>query len=168
MNRQLASLAEERAYALATIFLTRRDDFKIYRSGDDAHGVDLVVHLEDNNRLSERIFGVIIKYTSATRDVKKEGFDIPSRYLKIGTSIPIMILVFTMQSNEGFFKWLFEPVIIDERAKLGTIDSKNTASIRLRGFMELDIAALDTIASQINKWYDVRLTSATPIVSENR
>lgn len=157
MKQPLQAMAADQADALATIFLKRRADFQIYRPGLDAIGIDLIVHVQTAQHLSGRIFGVIVKYTAISRDIKKNGFDISTRYLNISTNIPILVLVFTMQSNEGYFTWLYEPHVVDGQAKLHHVETKNTESLRLRGFQDLDVQGLDRIADAVNAWYDARL-----------
>lgn len=159
MSRELAVLAEERAFALATIFLSRRNDFTIYRSGEDDIGIDFIVHIQHDNHFTGRVFGVILKYTSTSRNIKKEGFSISTKLLHIETDIPICMMAFTMQSNEGYYKWLYEPVVVEGNARLIPIATNNTITVRVRDLQDLDAEGLDTIAKRVNDWYEARLRS---------
>ena len=142
----------ERAEALALVYLTRRPDLLVKHEDAD-YGVDYLVEITKNNRPTRRMFGVQVKARiapiteSAVGD--REPFHFVSEKWMEELPFPLCLFVFTMENDEGFYRWAVEPVITDTGPKLRLNAGKELS--------RLDSAALDRIVAQVDQWYDVLL-----------
>lgn len=142
----------ERAEALARVYLTRRLDLLVKHEDAD-YGVDYLVEITKNNRPTKRIFGVQVKariapITEGAQD-DRESFHFVSEKWMEEIPFPLCLFVFTMENDEGFYRWVVEPIVTDAGPKLRLNAGKELS--------RLDSAALDRIVAQVDQWYDVLL-----------
>ena len=149
--------AGERAYRLAIVNLTRRDDLEVTQSQED-YGLDLVIQILHDGRRTGKVFGVEIKGLLATPNTssKQNGywmFPVQYTLYEEAASTPLCMFLFFMQTDQGFYKWLKEP----------WVNNQGEPELRLNvtgGFKELDAQALDLIVAQVNQWYGAGGVSA--------
>ena len=128
MTNRSAQIAEQRAIALATVFLTRSSDAIVTPHSGPDQGLDLHVAVLKNGAFSGWVFGVELKARVSTT---KLGQRVGDR-LKLSASLrstlerrrkriidypfPVLLLAFAMDTDHGYFAWLRDP----QQAKLRT------------------------------------------------
>jgi hypothetical protein len=145
---------DERLPALATMYLTRREDLSLKRA-DRSESVDLVVDVrapdKDGRGPGRRTFGVELKGSMSpvtiARANKMLGAVLDRRVQPPKVPYPVCLLFFTMEDDAGYYTWVLEPLIRDGLARLR---HRHEADCR-----RLDRTALDDVVRQVNEWYDV-------------
>ncbi|WP_161602268.1 DUF4365 domain-containing protein [Tautonia marina] len=150
---------EERAESLLMVHLTRRDDLEIQRQALDAdRSVDYLVHITSGGRRTGRVLGIELK---ALRGLKPGRID-ESRPFPLSLNLndisypidipfPFCLVVFDIENDHGFYRWLKEPTI-DPSGRPGLVDRD------ANWFRRLDRDALDEIINQVNQWYEHRIS----------
>jgi len=147
----------ERAEQLAIVYLSRRNDLVITRQTGPDYGLDFLVTLTKEGDYTGRIFGVEVKALRSRKQVRpvlrdSDEIKIEVRQIEILKDIPfpVCLFVFTMDNDEGFYKWIKKPVYrIDGTPQLAADETKI--------FRKLDNEAIDEIVVQVNNWYENRL-----------
>jgi hypothetical protein len=155
MSKATNSFIEQRARILAMVQLTTRTDLHVDDLAEDS-GFDLLVRIapEGEARQFIKAFGVELKGTirpvrdteDAARHLrggssKKRGSPLP-KY-----SFPVLVLLFSMQDDRGYYAWRAEPAIA------------RTTEPRLRIhetllFSNFDRVAVGEIVARVDEWYD--------------
>lgn len=167
MAAEQAWYIAERAEALATVFLTRRGDLEVIpsgRYGRDA-SYDLLVRIATAHTATDTTFGVEVK---GVRSVKRRGknaflVNYTRRELR-DTGLPICLFLFAVDDEQGYYRWLFEPVISShDKAELHigmTITHDDPAQheriVARDEFAPLTDHAIDTIVEQVKHWYTLK------------
>jgi len=146
----------ERAEQLAIVYLSRRNDLVITRQTGRDLGLDLMVTLTKDGQYTGRVFGVEVKALRSHKQVRQDSsdedeFQIEVRQMGIPKEIPfpLCLFVFTMDNDEGFYKWIKSPIFELNKPSTLVIDETKT-------FRRLSDQALDDIIEQINNWYENR------------
>lgn len=156
MHEQQPWYVAQRAEALALVYLTRRNDVVIRQEHERDDGLDFIVEIVDNARLTRRVFGIQLKgrVSIAAEETVTNTFAIQltdrARLERI--PLPVCQFLFSVKDSVGFYKWLSEPVI----------DEDGEPKLRLNGagtFKKLDTAALAAIVAEVNHWYDALITA---------
>jgi hypothetical protein len=135
---------DQRAEALAIVYLTRRQDLVVHQQKED-YGYDLLVEITRDSRLTKRVFAIQIK--SKTEPIKVQKLIGVTFDEWRETPFPLCLFFFTMRNDHAYYTWITEPIVTqDNRPKLRL----NTEA----HLFELDTLALDTIVAQVNHWYD--------------
>ncbi len=150
---------DERLPALATMFLTRREDLSLKR-GDRAESIDMVVgilaHDGDGREPGRRTFGVELRGAMSpvtiVRANKTLGAVLHRRVQPAKVPYPVCLLFFTMEDDAGYYTWVLEPLIRDGLAKLRR---RHEADCQ-----QFDRAGLDEVVCKVNEWYDVFYSTA--------
>lgn len=148
MSRGYASLIEHRVEALAYVFLTRRQDLEVITLGEMGD-LDLLVRLHTEPQEREQIFGVILKGTSRELTEQNASRKLASRMKQKDLkkyAFPVLIVLFTMQGDEGFSAWRSEPVIEGDFPRIRTHGRPSCK--------RFDKGELDRIVEQVKTWYD--------------
>jgi hypothetical protein len=148
-------LLEERAEQLAVVHLTRRDDLVVVPAHAD-YGIDLLVHIAKAGTRTGRIFGVQIAARNAVKFVhngasegQKVSISLPFSPAFSDLPFPLCLFVFSMENDEGYYRWILEPMIeADARPRL-VLNEQNF-------FRKLTKIALDNIVQSVNTWYEAR------------
>jgi hypothetical protein len=143
-----------RSKALAIVSLTERDDLIIYRDQKD-YDLDVLVSISKNGKDVNRLFGVEIKAVKSTPKIIQnedifniEGADInvlQSRFTKC--NFPICLFFFTLDNDNGYYKWILEPII----------DNENGNKLKRNGspeFRKLTNESINNIVDLVNQWYN--------------
>lgn len=145
-----SALLEQRALRLAIVHLSRRDDLILTPSHDE-YGIDLLVTLTQNEKISGRVFGVLVK---ASRFASAKAVDAAQQQFRLQVNIPtipedlpfpLALFVFNMEDDEGYFRWLLAPTSATRLAL-------NRESI----FTKLSPVTIDQAIAQVNRWYQLR------------
>jgi hypothetical protein len=143
----------ERARALATVYLTRRDDLRIEAKED--LGLDYLVYIVKEEEPSQRPFGVLLRAEMAPVDPEQANALLRPAVVGFrnrGTfPYPVCLLFFTMRDDRGYYTWLLEPLV------------NGQGKPRLRERSEADCRPLDKeginqIVATVDRWYDALYT----------
>ncbi len=156
----------ERAEALATMYLTRRQDLDVLPLPARARGDDLWVRLRDadhpNAHFLVEVKGILLSHPRSRQPVREQ---FPVRYTRrdLGDrDVPVCLFLFTVDDEQGYYRWLYEPVITQGHARLRLdprIDSlppeerQRQQVVVLSKFKPLDDGAIDTVVQQVADWY---------------
>src|SRR2546423_9045969 len=99
---------DQRAEALAFVYLTRRSDLLVHQQTGD-YGYDFLVEIVRDQRATRRVFGVQVnaridpiqnpKLFNLKHEARKE------------LPFPLCLFFFTMQTDQAFYTWITEPFI---------------------------------------------------------
>jgi len=143
---------ESRAESLALMYLTRYPDLRIEKSPRD-YGLDFLVTVPKGRGYTGRIFGIQTKGAVSARQTSKSAVALPVEFARkeLAAShdmpFPVCLFFFTMENDQGYYKWVKEPDLTASGApKL--IINKSTELKKLTN------RELDTIISKLKTWYD--------------
>jgi Domain of unknown function (DUF4365) len=141
-----------RAEALAILYLTDRADLRVVREPWPDRGYDLqVTHLKDGADTG-RLFGVQVKAVarSTSTEVLNSRLRLQlGRWARFGPPrnprLPIVVLVYAVDSRQGHWGWLVEPKIDHQRHQLTSKSPPKVATI--------DDQTLSVLLEQIDRWW---------------
>ncbi len=156
------SFGRQRAEHLAILHLTRRSDLLVSEPRLEAdNGVDFLVEICKNSRITGRMFGVQVKASThlqisplTENEVKiahRDGAAIHLPSTLEDLPFPFCLFLFQMEDDEGYYRWLNQPVITEGISELA-VNRKNI-------FKKLTKESLDDIVEQVNGWYAKRHVS---------
>jgi hypothetical protein len=150
-NKEQEWFVAERTRALATMYLTRRDDIVIKDARDAEVGLEYLIYIVKETEVpAVRQFGVALRGTPspATEGQLDKVLRPTVRGLhRVGlVPYPVCLFHFTMEDNQGYYTWVAEPAVIDGAPKLLTHSEPHCR--------KLDREALDGIVNQVDRWYD--------------
>jgi hypothetical protein len=153
MDKTGNAFIENRTLALASVYLTRRDDLELvsFHSG----GLDLMVRIISGSPGYEQYFGVILHGTTdplasnedADRYLTHRARNRKNRTAVPIVSFPVISIVFSMPNDEGYYGWSAEPIVDEEGGPTLKSNPKPACS-------RLDRKALDQIVAKVEAWYD--------------
>lgn len=156
MNKNTPWYIEQRADALALVYLTRRDDLVVRQTTHHDMGVDYMIEIVKDAHPTGRIFGLQLKayLTEGQGNILQKKIGVMYEQWMEELPFPLCLFLFIMESNEGHYMWLSEPIVKgDHQPKL---------QINKQGVLErLDNDALERIVSSVNTWYDALKVSLT-------
>jgi hypothetical protein len=139
----------KRAEALAVVHLARRGELRVERNVFD-HGPNLLVSILREGAFTGRQFGVELKArTSSARPPRMDAASLRrerERYQDM--PFPVVLFLFVMMDDGGFYRWIVEPRVEDGAAGL----NRDTGF----SFEALTETALERIVGAVNAWYDAR------------
>ena len=148
-NESKNQLIGERARALATIILTRRNDLTVVETKKDT-GLDLHIYIDREDKPMRLMFGLLLRAVPSSVTIEHAN-----KVLRptIGQfqgmkkfTYPVCLFFFTMREDQAFFSWLAEPVISKGAPKLIHHEQADC--------VELTDELLDQVVDQIVAWYD--------------
>lgn len=165
-----------RANALAKIYLTRSDNVEVLPVSRYATrpSYDLLVRIDHRTGTGRPEFGVRTKGTRQPLGDKRWQRMIHDAMPEVEQSdLPVCLFVFNVETEEGFYGWLKEPVIdeVNGRGPSATLGSPGPAMGGANGtgviasFARLDDEAVKQIMDRVVRWYQVkeRDRSAAPV-----
>jgi hypothetical protein len=154
------ALLEQRAVSLATMFLTRHPDV-VVQHGPNSTGLDLLAEIMDKGNPVGRMFGVEV---TARLSLPRVGRMVDRGRLKLESHLrialvsaqrkiaylpfPALFMVFTMDSDRGFYNWLREPVIRNRQSALSLAEVEYAAS--------WGSDTHKSVVNDVNAWYAAR------------
>src|SRR4051812_34675693 len=113
MNQE-NSMVEQRSELLARVFLTRRLNINVHPFGDKAdEGIDFICTLNHDRVEGFLPFGVLVwgtaKELATEADATAFGRQKKKAIKQETFFIPVIVLLFSMHNDEGYFSWLVEP-----------------------------------------------------------
>jgi len=160
MEHKNPDMVGRRSELLATVALTRRLDIEVHRMDLDS-GIDFmgIIRPEPDEELQGLLlFGVVVKGTAKPlpshlaaekffRAISSKSGSINGKYF-----LPVIVLLFSMNHDEGYFSWLVEPDVETE----ALIQHPDLT------FTPFDLKQLDQMTSRIKKWYEQLSVSIAP------
>lgn len=141
----------ERAKALATIYITNRDDLDVRPGSEREFGVDFIVDIKNPPNNGFRRFGFLL--CGSRRHITKADAD-KTLTVKLKRwrdwkffPFPVTLFYFSALDDTGFFTWIAEPVILEGTPRLRHVKEAHS--------QPLDRESLDRIVASVNDWYDV-------------
>src|SRR5579872_3351221 len=122
MNDPVKDYVGQRAETLAREFLTRSPDVELHRF--DSGQVDYILTLRSHPISKPRgfmAFGAIVKGTerqiadeqTASRYLKSNVFDKKSKSRTPANFIPMIVIIYSVKTNIGYYAWVTKPVILE-------------------------------------------------------
>lgn len=147
-------LVAKRAQLLARLILTRQPSVVTEVELGD---LDLLVHLypdEDDKNKTVPVFGVLVYGTDQAVDTEERaGLRANGRWHNLEKHryvMPVLVLLFSMQHDEGYFAWANEPII-----HLGSSKFPGLLNRSHLEFKKATSRSVQQIFSQIREWYSV-------------
>ena len=140
---------EHRAKALATVFLTARNNIRTY-DVKDFGGIDFLARIDPVGGRFERLFGVVLKSTTNPLPTEKHANNLLNSWARQTPLLqvfpfPVLILIFSMQEDDGYYDWQVEPLASIQQPALNIKSTFKTARTNKK--------ALDIISQEIEMWY---------------
>ncbi len=153
MKQDLKLFIDERAQQLAIVYLTRSQNVAVEKMKAD-YGLDVLVTVLRDQLPTGRVFGVQIKGRDrAFKDVQQEASLTLSQkesYAVQDLPFPVCILIFSMENDKGYYRWLKYP----------GESSKRFRSLEQNQWRSLDESPIEQIIEDVNAWYDEKNHSA--------
>jgi hypothetical protein len=140
----------ERARALATVILTRRNDLTVAETKADT-GLDYHVYIAREEDQVRAMFGVLLRAVMApvtTEHANKVLGPTMGSFQRMGRfAYPVCLFFFTLREDQAFYTWLAEPVLAED-------GSPRLVQHQQADCKALDDQALDAIVGRVVAWYD--------------
>lgn len=149
MTKEQSFMIEHRTQALTTVFLTGRNNIEVI-SLPDLGELDMLCRIVSQGGQDEMPFGVIQKATSeALANERLAEMYLNSRFRGLKTPkrypFPVLIVLFSMQSDDGYYSWKMEPDISEGVPVL--IPNERLTCERATK------TGLDSVIEKIRTWY---------------
>jgi hypothetical protein len=156
MSKHDAWFIEERAFAFASLVLTKRNDVAVRAEAGRDMAVDLLIEVLKDGKPSLRFFGVQIVADIDLPDFEDADERVLSHLGSEATeaTLPLCVFVIGVRKPEGIYRWIVEPVVDDGRALLRR-DVDTT-------WQPLDESEAARLIGQVNAWYDTLNGGSTP------
>ncbi|HLP87590.1 MAG TPA: DUF4365 domain-containing protein [Nostocaceae cyanobacterium] len=145
-----------RSEAIASLYLTRRDDVTICKQ-EKGQDINLIVTIAKDKSSISRVFGVIVKANVSSEnlvqksdeEIFKININLTDFQTLLKLKLPICLFFFNVDNDEGFYKWVVEPVT--ENTKYSTLQLNEENRFKI-----LTDAEINNIVDLVNVWYDKR------------
>jgi hypothetical protein len=149
MSKAQSVMEEHRTQALATVFLTGRNNVDVIPIGE-LRGLDMICRILTDEDDAEMVFGVIYGVLGgpiANERWAEKWLAEHSRELKTSKKypFPVLILLISLQSGEGVFSWRMEPAV-SEGIPILILNERLACEKATR-------AGLDSILKRVRSWY---------------
>lgn len=148
MKQDLEYFVGVRAEQLAIVYLTRSQNLAIERMQADC-GLDMLVTILRDHVPTGRVFGIQIKgRDKAFKNLQHASLTLPQEaknYIQ-DLPFPVCILLFTMEDDKGYCKWLKYPGQSNQRFY----------SMEQNQWYSLDEYQVDQLLEAVNAWYDAK------------
>ncbi|NET62351.1 MAG: DUF4365 domain-containing protein [Symploca sp. SIO2E6] len=156
MKQDMKHFIAQRAENLAVVYLSRSHNLAIEHMRAD-YGLDLLVTILRDNLPTGRVFGVQVQAQEGLlQDTPVEiAFHLSPQersYLK-ELPFPVCALLFTMDNDMGYGKWLRYP----------TANQTNPYSLAQSSWRCLDELPIEQMLKEVNAWYDQKSLPAVQL-----
>ncbi len=145
----LGVMIEHRSQALATVFLTGRNNVEAIPIRDLGN-LSMICRILTDESDAEEVFGVV--YAGVSGPIASERWAekwLYSYYRESKTvkkyPFPVLILLFSMESDEGVFAWRMEPDVSD-RVPILILNERFACEKATR-------SGLDSVLKRVRSWY---------------
>jgi hypothetical protein len=143
----------ERAFAFASLVLTKRNDVAVRPYAGRDIGIDLLVELLREGKSTTRFFGAqLVGYVDlpAIENADERVLSHLGRDL-FEAGLPICAFVIGVRKPEGLYRWVVEPVVRDGRAILQA-DVLTQPDVQAK-WRPLDDAGAGLLIAEVNAYY---------------
>jgi hypothetical protein len=149
MNKEHSFMIEHRTQALTTVFLTGRNNIEVINLPNLGE-LDMLCRIVSPGEEYEMLFGVIGKGTSevlVSARLAETYLNSRLRGLKAVKTypFPVLVIIFSMQSDDGYYSWKIEPTVSDSAPGLILNDRFSCERATKTG--------LDSIIEKVRAWY---------------
>jgi hypothetical protein len=156
MAKQDPWFLEERAFAFASLVLTKRNDVAVRRYTGRDLAIDLLAEILKDGKSTLRFFGAqVVPYLDLP--ITQNGGERVLSHLgrdPFEAGLPLCVFVIGVRKPEGLYRWVVKPVVDNGRALLQR-DVEAT-------WQPLDEAGAARLVGQVNAWYDALNGSSPP------
>jgi hypothetical protein len=156
MTKQDPWFIEERAFAFASLVLTKHNDVAVRAYAGRDIAIDLLAEILKDGKSTLRFFGAqMIGYLDLP-DIRNADERVLSHLGRdpFEAALPICVFVIGVRKPEGIYRWVVEPVVDDGRALLHRDVEAS--------WQTLDEAGAARLIGQVNAWYDALNGGSTP------
>jgi hypothetical protein len=153
MNATISPLISARAELLAKVVLTRQPSVV---TGVDLGDLDFLVHLypEDGDRhQAVPAFGVLVYGTDQPAETEDQaGVLANARWhnmVKHRYFTPVLVLLFSMHNDDGYYAWASEPVIHPDTKFPGLVNQSHLDCTKVTN------RSIPKVFARIREWYSV-------------
>ncbi len=157
----------ERAEALAILHLTRCRELAVIPVSGYGNGAghDLLVRVNQPELPENAFFAVEVKGERSLPHVRNQQFHVRYTPIQIKASeVPVCVFLFNVTTEEGYYRWLYEPVIDNQNRAILRLASEFLQQLASDGttrkvitvgspFEKLTEQALHTIVRLVARWY---------------
>jgi hypothetical protein len=138
----------ERAYAIAALLLTSRNDLIVRQQYGNDGRVDMLVEVLKNKKHTMRVFGVQLKGFVSLPDLNTadKWFVSSSEKNRTEYSLPLCACLIDVKKKDTYFRWIVEPQVTEGEPHLIRPDAAEWKSLTEKN--------LDEIVTPVNEWYD--------------
>ena len=156
MIKQEPWFIEERAFAFASLVLTKRNDVAVRPYAGRDINIDLLVEVLKNRKSTMRFFGAQLIAEIDLPPIQDANNRVLSHLGRdpFEASLPVCVFLIGVRKPEGLYRWVVEPVVHDGRAML-----QPDAKVH---WQTLDEAGADRLIAQVNTWYDALNDGSPP------
>jgi hypothetical protein len=161
MTKQDPWFIEERAFAFASLVLTRRNDVALRPYAGRDMAIDLLAEILKDGKPTMRFFGAQLVGSLDLPTIPKADERVLSHLGRdpFEAGLPLCVFVIAVRNPEGLYRWIVEPVLADGRALLqphapGQRDGQAK-------WQPLDDTGAARLIAQVNAYYDA-LTAGSP------
>ncbi len=149
MTRTQSFMIEHRTQALTTVFLTGRNNVDVIPLRD-LGGLSMICRILTHDEDMEMVFGVIHGGTSEPLAGERAAEKLLNSRLRASKAarqypFPVLVLLFSMQSDDGFFAWRMEPDV-SQGVPILMLNERLTCEKATR-------TGLDDVVERIRSWY---------------
>jgi len=155
-TRAEAEYVGRRAELLAQLVLTRRKGVSVFSVGNADIGIDLVANLppmrvKGLEKPVQPSLAVLVKGTSVELDGEVDANTYArSTWKPLSANplilSPVVVLLFSMERDQGFYSWLMEPRLYGEGAPgLDFVDTPDMTKITRK--------SIDHVFDRVESWY---------------
>lgn len=156
MADSLTKYTDERAELLAKLILTRRKDLQLVSFEDRQDlGIDMIIRMSNPQGAEElvapyfaaQIMGVsdpLENEEAATKYASRNWKRRPAKSLWL---CPILVMLFTVEGDVGYYSWLMEPDV-------GKEDEPSLTRVSSPSMRKLNNKAVDEIIERVREWFE--------------
>lgn len=151
MKITVRSLKAHRARILAMVQFTSRTDLQVSDIQEDG-GLDLLVRIVSDGPGYQKYLGVQLKGTNTSLSDAERATHYLGKTKLVGKqslkySFPVIVLLFSMADDKGYFSWSIEPLVNRSGEPKLKLHEQLT-------FAAFDRLSLETIVNRVNEWHD--------------
>jgi len=147
----LDDFLEIRAAQLAVVHLTRRADIAVSQetSSHDARA-DLLVSLLNSGREVGQLLAVEVKAVPWDREAADASHQFSQHSHRVSRfPFPMVLFVFSMETDQGFWRWIRQPGADSE-------DAHRLLTVTDETLIVLTDASMDRMLDSVREWYSQR------------
>jgi hypothetical protein len=162
MTKQEPWFIEERAFAFASLVLTKRHDVAVRPYAGHDLAIDLLAEILKDGKSTLRFFGAQLVGSLDLPTIQNADERVLSHLGRdpFAAGLPLGVFVIGVRKPEGFYRWVVEPLVEDGRAMLQP-HVLTPREVQAK-WQPLDEAGAERLIAQVNAYYDALNAEAPP------